>query len=290
MTRLFTGQRLDSTGLYYYNARYYDPLIGRFISADTAAPDLNNPQSFNKYSYCFNNPLNRTDPTGNWPNWSNISRAIKNGFQATVNAIEANPIGVLTTVACIAALAVVAAPLVIAAAAVISTAVSAGGIGGLATLGAAAVGVGTAAVEEEPEIESSIANTVDDAQKLVAGIDQAGSGLPLDETMGYRYMSGSELQDTMNNGNMIPNWDPDKVPKDIYFTTDFYNSTSGAESSLQTGSLDPRGPQPSPQYGVAFPLSSVTEPSYLGIVPNGTGSQYTTSYPIPMSYYFSLNK
>ncbi len=27
----FTGQRLESTGLYYYNARYYDPMIGRFI-------------------------------------------------------------------------------------------------------------------------------------------------------------------------------------------------------------------------------------------------------------------
>jgi len=68
----FTGQRLDGTGLYYYNARYYDPLIGRFISSDTAAPDLMNPQSFNKYSYCFNNPLNRTDPSGEWPTWANI--------------------------------------------------------------------------------------------------------------------------------------------------------------------------------------------------------------------------
>jgi RHS repeat-associated protein len=60
----FTGQILDSTGLYYYNARYYDPTIGRFLNADTAAPDLQNPQSLNKYSYCLNNPLNRTDPTG----------------------------------------------------------------------------------------------------------------------------------------------------------------------------------------------------------------------------------
>jgi RHS repeat-associated protein len=37
--KLFTSQRLDSTGLYYYGARYYDPGIGRFISADTMAPN-----------------------------------------------------------------------------------------------------------------------------------------------------------------------------------------------------------------------------------------------------------
>jgi hypothetical protein len=36
--KLFTGQRLDDTGLYYYNARYYDPTIGRFISPDTVIP------------------------------------------------------------------------------------------------------------------------------------------------------------------------------------------------------------------------------------------------------------
>jgi RHS repeat-associated protein len=61
----FTGQRLDSTGLYYYNARYYDPQIGRFISADTVIQSQANPQCFNRYSYCLNNPLRYTDPTGN---------------------------------------------------------------------------------------------------------------------------------------------------------------------------------------------------------------------------------
>ena len=62
----FTGQRLDATGLYYYNARYYDPLIGRFISADTVVQDLSNPQTLNRYSYCINNPLKYTDPSGNY--------------------------------------------------------------------------------------------------------------------------------------------------------------------------------------------------------------------------------
>ena len=37
-SRNFTGQQLDDTGLLFYNARYYDPAIGRFISADTVVP------------------------------------------------------------------------------------------------------------------------------------------------------------------------------------------------------------------------------------------------------------
>jgi len=62
--KLFTGQRLDSTGLYYYNARYYDPTIGRFISPDTMIPNPANPQCYNRYSYCLNNPLIYIDPSG----------------------------------------------------------------------------------------------------------------------------------------------------------------------------------------------------------------------------------
>jgi RHS repeat-associated protein len=60
----FTGQRLDQTGLYFYNARYYDATIGRFISPDTMIPNPANPQSLNRYSYCLNNPLRYNDPSG----------------------------------------------------------------------------------------------------------------------------------------------------------------------------------------------------------------------------------
>ena len=62
--KLFTGQRLDSTGLYYYGARYYDPTIGRFISPDSIVQRSGNPQSLNRYSYVLNNPLKSVDPTG----------------------------------------------------------------------------------------------------------------------------------------------------------------------------------------------------------------------------------
>ncbi len=61
----FTGQRWDSgSGLYFYNARWYDPLIGRFLQADTIVPQPGNPQALNRYSYVGNNPLKYTDPTG----------------------------------------------------------------------------------------------------------------------------------------------------------------------------------------------------------------------------------
>lgn len=65
VSRRFTGQILDAeSGLYYYNARYYDPELGRFIQPDTEIPDLSNPQSYNRYSYVLNNPLRYTDPSG----------------------------------------------------------------------------------------------------------------------------------------------------------------------------------------------------------------------------------
>ena len=63
----FTDQELDSeSGLYNYDARLYDPVIGRFVSADPTVPYLYKPQSHNRYSYCRNNPLNFLDPTGLW--------------------------------------------------------------------------------------------------------------------------------------------------------------------------------------------------------------------------------
>jgi len=54
-------------GLYYYNARYYLPGIGRFLSADTIVPDPADPQAFNRYSYVFNRPTFYNDPSGNCP-------------------------------------------------------------------------------------------------------------------------------------------------------------------------------------------------------------------------------
>jgi RHS repeat-associated protein len=64
----FTGKDLDlDTNLYYFNARWYDPSIGRFITPDNGlGADENVPGAYNRYSYCVNNPINYVDPSGNF--------------------------------------------------------------------------------------------------------------------------------------------------------------------------------------------------------------------------------
>ena len=68
--RKFTGQTEDeAAGLYWYASRAYDPTIGRFVSPDSIVPDPENPQSLNRYSYVYNNPLGYVDPSGNSAEW-----------------------------------------------------------------------------------------------------------------------------------------------------------------------------------------------------------------------------
>ncbi|MCI0530022.1 MAG: RHS repeat-associated core domain-containing protein, partial [Nitrospira sp.] len=70
----FTGQELDGeTGLYFYGARYYDPVLGRFIQPDSLVPNPRDPQDLNRYTYAGNNPLKYTDPTGHGKFWKKVA-------------------------------------------------------------------------------------------------------------------------------------------------------------------------------------------------------------------------
>lgn len=88
----FTGYEKDAeTGLDFAEARYYDNRFGRFTAVDPllASGQSADPQTFNRYVYVANNPINSTDPTGLWSDsqWSSIGAGFftpaLNGFSSS---------------------------------------------------------------------------------------------------------------------------------------------------------------------------------------------------------------
>ena len=67
--RTYTGQKEDGTGLLYYNARYYDPALGTFISPDSLVPDAGMVVDYNRFLYARGNPLKYSDPSGYAPQY-----------------------------------------------------------------------------------------------------------------------------------------------------------------------------------------------------------------------------
>lgn len=65
LQRGYTGhEMLSEFGIINMNGRLYDPMLGRFFSPDNYVQETENSQNFNRYSYCLNNPLKYTDPSG----------------------------------------------------------------------------------------------------------------------------------------------------------------------------------------------------------------------------------
>jgi RHS repeat-associated protein len=63
--RGFTGhEHLDDVGVIHMNGRIFDPTLGRFMQGDPLIQDPLNLQNYDRYGYCYNNPLTCTDPSG----------------------------------------------------------------------------------------------------------------------------------------------------------------------------------------------------------------------------------
>jgi RHS repeat-associated protein len=61
----FTGEQFDpETGFTFLRARYLDPRLGRFLSADSVQPNAPGTQGYNPYAYVANNPTTWVDPSG----------------------------------------------------------------------------------------------------------------------------------------------------------------------------------------------------------------------------------
>ncbi|MEK7084813.1 MAG: RHS repeat-associated core domain-containing protein, partial [Patescibacteria group bacterium] len=91
---LFTGQEFDpESELYYYNARYYNPATGRFISRDPIRGFAGDVLAANAYIYVRNNPLRYVDPTGMlslggaWDSFVNGVSAVGDAVVDTANAV-----------------------------------------------------------------------------------------------------------------------------------------------------------------------------------------------------------
>ena len=85
ITNTYTGREWDKeTGLYYYRARYYDPMEGRFISKDPSGFE----GGINLWAYVQNNPINRTDPSGLiWVTVDYDYAGVSNWLKALMNYI-----------------------------------------------------------------------------------------------------------------------------------------------------------------------------------------------------------
>jgi RHS repeat-associated protein len=83
--RGFTGhEHLDVFGLINANARMYEPATGRFLTPDPyiQAPDFS--QNYNRYAYCWNNPLKYTDPSGDFI-WAIAAFIVVGGYDLLTN-------------------------------------------------------------------------------------------------------------------------------------------------------------------------------------------------------------
>ncbi|HEY3358302.1 MAG TPA: RHS repeat-associated core domain-containing protein, partial [Polyangia bacterium] len=100
-THRFTGQEADDeSGLMFYQARFYDPELGRFVQPDQFLPDGNFSQALDPYAYAYNSPINYVDPSGHAP----LVAAIAVGLGASV----ATGVAIATTYALVINLAIVA--------------------------------------------------------------------------------------------------------------------------------------------------------------------------------------
>lgn len=95
----FTGHVKDLTGLTYMQARYYDPVIGRFYSNDPLP--FRDIYSFNRYAYVNNNPFRYTDPDGrkavgrslgtiigSWLHGENLEESTKSAAKTSISMGE----------------------------------------------------------------------------------------------------------------------------------------------------------------------------------------------------------
>ncbi len=93
-----------STGLIYMQARYYEPQTGRFTQADAVAYGAETVAAGqnNRWTYCANDPVNCSDPTGDWFVLALIAGYLVSGALGILGQLIGGPVGTALTIAAIA--------------------------------------------------------------------------------------------------------------------------------------------------------------------------------------------
>ena len=86
----YRGYYYDSEiGMYYLQSRYYNPQVGRFISADNEIANIGGDVlGYNTFAYSVNNPVNMSDDTGNWPKWVSGALNVVGGLASVVAGVS----------------------------------------------------------------------------------------------------------------------------------------------------------------------------------------------------------
>ncbi|MEK7802639.1 MAG: RHS repeat-associated core domain-containing protein, partial [Pseudomonadota bacterium] len=89
----FTGQREEvSLGIYFFNARWYDGSLGRFLSPDTIVlTGTQGTQAWDRYAFVNNNPVRDTDPTGHAVEENSNNNEQENNDDTQTNNGEQDP-------------------------------------------------------------------------------------------------------------------------------------------------------------------------------------------------------
>ncbi len=201
--RGFTShEHLDLFTLVNMNGRIYDPLVGRFLSADPYMQMPEHTQGLNRYSYCFNNPLSYTDPSGFF---------VTDGFFPLWAAVV---VGTVATVATMGSAAPLAVAVIAGAAAGFASAVVSAALNGVsfgqamvegvkggmlgATLGLVSYGVGSIFSELGSIVVKESGKLILEVENLIGHMTQAVTHGMLNG--GIRVVMGGRFEHGMLSG------------------------------------------------------------------------------------------